>query len=310
MVYALDIRALTKIFNEKYAYMKNSLQSYVSDAFTFLSGLLLVIAEACYDALVIIFAGILHKCIFLEIIWPFCNDVLYKPFCKTIIFLNSIMTGICDFIFSATFSFLSLVVYILSYFLQAFVFLTNLIVLPAILPIVYFLDYLFFGGDFVLVKIFQFPSYFQDVLVPVGLNFLIMINNNFANFWQNTPLYFRSIIVIIFMPIFALHHTVKTDSCADYIKNTAMLSSPFLSFFIPLTAPVSSILLVLLKLFVVASWISGLYYAPNIIQYSWDEIAPVVKDNSSVHSGEFSGVGGMRPYGSSVDDAILYQPNP
>ena len=259
-------------FNKKYAQLEKNLDSAYNIGYEHVSQFISTLAENIYWALEFIVVVLFYKKIVLVLICPIFSNFIYKPLKIVIFFANKIACGICDFIASSLYSLLSLIVFITAGVLRLLLAVVDKFLLPFANHISILFARLFYAGDVLLVGIFATPDYCVNVIYPKIIANILYANNKCSEWWHNLPLYFKSLTVVVLMPIFAVRHTLKNKKFTDYLKNTAVATASVATFFVSLSAPIPTIIFVAVKVFIALSWATGLYYAKDIVKADWKQL--------------------------------------
>ena len=255
-----------KNFNKEYKrYSKKS-----SLYFDYFIDLLLVffteLGEAAFSALELILVGIIYHQLFLNVLYPIWKYLIYKPLYVACYFAYKIAFGICDFVFAVVFSLMNLILNIAVLILRALLFLIDLILIPIAKAMATVL------GGVVIVGIFEMPNYMSNTVLPWLKTKFLLVNNWFSDVWKGLPTYLKSLFVVVFMPFFAIKHTVKTGQFMSYLKNTAIATLSVGAFFVSLSSPIPVIILTAVKVFFVVTWLTGLYYIKDIVKADWKKL--------------------------------------
>ena len=261
-----------KKFNKEYTKYSKKSSLYFDSFIDLLAVFFTELGESAFSALELILVGIIYHQLFLNFLYPIWKYLIYKPLYIACYFAYKIAFGICDFVFAVVFSLMNLIINIAGLILRALLFLIDLILIPIAKAVATMLDYIFFGGGVVIVGIFEMPNYMSNTVVPWLKSKFLLINNWFSDVWQGLPTYLKSLFVVVFMPLFAIKHTVKTGQFMSYLKNTAIATLSVGTFFVSLSSPIPVIVLTAVKVFFLVSWFTGLYYIKDIIKADWKKL--------------------------------------
>ena len=259
-------------FNKKYAQLEKKLDSTYNVGYEYISQFISILAENIYWALEFIVVVLFYKKLVLGLICPIFSNFIYKPLKIIIFFADKIAYGICDFVASSLYSLLSLIVFVIAGVLRLLLAIIDKLLLPFANRVSILFARLFYAGDVLLVGIFATPDYCVNVIYPKIIAKLLYANNRCSEWWGNLPLYFKSLTVVVLMPIFAASYTLKNQKFTDYLKNTAVATASVASLFVSLSAPIPTIIFVAVKVFLALSWVTGLYYAQDIVKADWKKL--------------------------------------